>query len=527
MRAKWLILLKVQLTGLLGINKAKHSDDARVKRRTAGGIAAVCIVGFVILFYAALIAVGFCLQGLGKNLPALSVALSSLIVFIFTLFQGRNLLFSAKDYDAVMSLPVSHGEIILSRLLCAYLSNLAFALAIALPVHVVYFVFEGFSPGVFGTALLASLLSPVLPLTLGAALSVLAAGLTARMKHRNLLQTLLAVAFFVAAMVASFSFSFSANAGENGPDLSAMFGVLVGKMYPPALLVDKTVSGDAVWGIFAFAGISLAAGALFVAIVSLFFAKINTALLSRASRAGYRTKDVRASSAFSALVKKEFKRLVSGPAYLLNGCCGILILLLFAAVLPFVNLQSAFDIPAEEYAEVLAVFANMGAGLSVMLIAMSCPSASALSLEGSSRAQMLSMPLSARSILLSKCVPTFCIDCAGGLLFALSFGFKMQAGAANWAALLLTPPVFAAFIALAGIWLNVKFPKYDWTTETQAVKSSVPVFVTVFGGMVFGMAVMALAAFFGALPALVACALAAALCVPLFLSLKRADLRMN
>ena len=71
MRAKWLILLKVQLTGLLGINKAKHSDDARVKRRTAGGIAAVCIVGFVILFYAALIAVGFCLQGLGKNLPAL------------------------------------------------------------------------------------------------------------------------------------------------------------------------------------------------------------------------------------------------------------------------------------------------------------------------------------------------------------------------------------------------------------------------------------------------------------------------
>ena len=303
MRAKWLILLKVQLTGLLGINKAKHSDDARVKRRTAGGIAAVCIVGFVILFYAALIAVGFCLQGLGKNLPALSVALSSLIVFIFTLFQGRNLLFSAKDYDAVMSLPVSHGEIILSRLLCAYLSNLAFALAIALPVHVVYFVFEGFSPGVFGTALLASLLSPVLPLTLGAALSVLAAGLTARMKHRNLLQTLLAVAFFVAAMVASFSFSFSANAGENGPDLSAMFGVLVGKMYPPALLVDKTVSGDAVWGIFAFAGISLAAGALFVAIVSLFFAKINTALLSRASRAGYRTKDVRASSAFSALVR--------------------------------------------------------------------------------------------------------------------------------------------------------------------------------------------------------------------------------
>ena len=53
-----------------------------------------------------MIAVGFCAQGLGKNLPALVVALSSVIIFAFTLFQGSSILFATKDHDTVMSLPI-------------------------------------------------------------------------------------------------------------------------------------------------------------------------------------------------------------------------------------------------------------------------------------------------------------------------------------------------------------------------------------------------------------------------------------
>ena len=258
MHAKWPLLLKIQLMGLTGINRAKNSGDAKEKRKTAGGIVALAVVGAGILFYAAMIAVGFCAQGLGKNLPALVVALASVIIFAFTLFQGSSILFATKDHDTVMSLPIPRWQVVLARMLCSYVVNLAFALAVAVPVTVVYFIFDGFSLGAFGTILLSVLTTPLLPLAVSAALSTLIAALTARMRFKNLLQSILGIALFVGVMIASFSFSFSASANGEA-DMSALFAMLDGKIYPPALLVDMTLSG-AVWGVFAFAGISLRRG---------------------------------------------------------------------------------------------------------------------------------------------------------------------------------------------------------------------------------------------------------------------------
>ena len=359
MHAKWPLLLKIQLMGLTGINRAKNSGDAKEKRRTAGGIVALAVVGAVILFYAAALAVGFCQQGLGKNLPALVVALASVIIFAFTLFQGSSILFATKDHDTVMSLPIPRWQVVLARMLCSYVVNLAFALAVAVPVTVVYFIFDGFSLGAFGTILLSVLTTPLLPLAVSAALSTLIAALTARMRFKNLLQSVLGIALFVGVMIASFSFSFNASA-DGEADMAALFGMLVGKIYPPALLVDMTLSG-AVWGVFAFAGISLAAAALFVIVVACFYEKINTALLSRGARAGYKAKDVKSSSAFGALAKKELKRLFSHSGYLLNGVCGALLLLIFGVALAFIDLQTVFEIPAEDFAAFKSILASMGA----------------------------------------------------------------------------------------------------------------------------------------------------------------------
>lgn len=521
MRAKWPLLLKIQLMGLTGINRAKKSNDPKEKRKTAGGIVAIVAVGAVVLFYAGLIAVGFCEQGLGKNLPALIVALASVIIFAFTLFQGCSILFATKDYDTVMSLPVPRWEIVLARLVCAYLVNLAFALAVAVPVTAVYFIYGAFSFGALGTILLSVLTVPLLPIAVASALSTLVTALTVRLRFKNLLQSVLAIALFAGIMVASFSFSFSS--GTEQPDLSALFGVLVGKIYPPALLVDMTLSGT-VWGVFAFAGISFAAAALFVACVSGFYTKINTALLSRAARAGYREKDIKSSSAFAALVKREFKRLVSHSAYLLNGTSGTLLMLIFGIAILFVDVGAFMNIPAEELGEVMHMLAPMGAGLMMLFIGMSCPAASALSLEGNSRGQLFSMPVSARQILLAKAVPTFLIDCGAGLVFAVIFGIRFTADPIVWTSLFATAFIYSAFTALLGIYLNYKLPKYDWTNETQAIKSGIPVMILVLGNMVVGIAAITVSVFTGPWVALGINALCAAACAWLYAALGRCRL---
>ena len=126
---------------------------------------------------------------------------------------------------------------------------------------------------------------------------------------------------------------------------------------------------------------------------------------------------------------------------------------------------------------------------------MSCPSASALSMEGKSRGILFSMPVSARTIFFAKALPTFVLNFAGGALVSIVFCAKIGAAWDGWLALLGTCLVFSAFTAIGGIWLNYKNPKYEWTTEQEVVKNSMPVLLAVLGSFVLGFAVMFLSVF--------------------------------
>lgn len=522
MPAKWKLLLKVQLIGLLNINKARKSDDPKEKRKTTGAIILLSFVGLIFLFYVVLMALAFCSQGLGDKLPAMIVSLSSLIVFIFTLFQGGAMLFGTKDYDIVAALPVSKRAVVFSRVLCSYLVNLAFVLLIALPATVVQFIYGGFFLWKLGAIALGVLVCPILPIAVGASLSAALSALTAGMRYKSLIQSLLMVLLFVGIMILSFSFSFSANS-ETGADMGALYTMLVRKIYLPAIFVQMTLEEGIVWGIFVFTAISLAAGILFVLCISVFYEKINTALRNRGARRAYKSKDIRETSAFSALVKKEFKRLFSSPAYLLNGITGSILLVIAAVALLFFDLND-LGIPTEQVQEISRTFGYIGVGAMALFIGMSCPSAAALSLEGSSRGLLFAMPVSAKNILLSKAMPTFVINCVCGLLFSVLFCIKMRADAVLFILAFATALIFSVFTALGGIFLNYKFPKYDWTNETQAVKNSVPLIIVVFSSMIVGIAAAVLAAFYGVWPILALDLIALALSIAIFCSLKNAKL---
>lgn len=515
MRAKWALLFKIQWMGLTGINKARHAGG-RTGRRLAITAAAVGLVAAMLIFLVAMLALSFCRAGLGGMLPAFSVAAASLAVFVFSLLRGPSLLFAAKDLDFTLALPVTRRAVVAARLLCSYAVNALFTLIVALPAAVVYFVCEGFSWTVLGTLALALPCAPLLPLAVAAALGTGVAALSARLKHKNLLQSVLGIALFFGAMAASFAFSFGANA-----DTGALYNALV-KFYPPALLVAKTANEGAAWGVFAFAGASLAAAALFVWAAGACFTQIASALAARAAGTGYKRGDVRASSAFAALVKREFKRLFSSSAYLLNAAAGVLLLLLGAVALLFFDIGAmAGELPVPQRGGAGDLFACMGAGVMAVMQCMSCPSASALSLEGKSRGLLFSLPVSAGQILLAKAVPTFALDAGAGLLFAASLCRSCGAGAAVWALCMAGAVLFAAMAAAGGIFLNAKFPKYDWKQEVQVVKNSLPVTVTVFAGMAFGIGVAVLTVFAGVWALAAACAVSLLLCALALAALPR------
>ena len=492
MKSKWLLLTKIQLLGLFGINKVRKSDDPSVKRKAAGGLAVFALVGLLLIFYIVLIAVEFCRQGIGALLPAASIAITSLITLLFTLLQGCSALFAMKDYDLVMSLPVTKREVLASRLLCAYVSNLVFAAGVTLPCLVVLFVFEGFSFPVLAVTLAGMIFAPILPMAVSITISALLTALTARFKYKNILQSVLGIAAFVGIMIASFSVSFNANA-EQGIDMNAMYALFVENIYPPALLIQMTLSGQ-VWPIFAFIGGSALIGTGFILLLSVCYEKVHDALTAKGARSAYHSKDVRSTSAFSALIRKEFARLFSCPAYLLNGLSGTLLLLIAGVALCFVDARPVLEALPSSLADNLVY---MGLGIALFCIGTGCPSASALSLEGSHRDQLFVLPVSARLILLAKAFPTFLINAVAGIPVAAVFCWKVNAPVLGWILLPVSILFISSFIAVFGIFLNLKFPKYDWTTETQAIKQSIPVMIAVFGSMALGFAVVFGAAYLG------------------------------
>ena len=467
MRAKWMLLTKIQLMGLLGLNRARNTSDARVRRRAVGGAVAFAVVSLLLIAYVTLFAVVFCGLGLTQAVPAAAIALTAIITFFFSLLQGGSILFALKDYDAVMSLPVSKRAVIGSRLLVSYLVNLLFCL---------------------------TLCAPLLPVVVATAIGTLLTALMAGLRIKGLLQGLFGVLFFAAIMVLSFAFSFSMQSPDAAGNMAAAVDALARYVYPPAQWISMTLSGEAVWGIFAFVGVSVAAAALFVLAVSPFYSKINAALLNRGARVAYKAGDVKSASAFASLLGKEFRRLFTSSVYLLNGISGVLLLVLGGVALLFVDVQAFIDLlraEAETEAPYLVEFFEqnlpyMAAGLVVFFIGMSCPAASALSLEGSSRGLLMSRPVSARTSLLAKAMPTFRLDGAASLFFSAVVCAKVGAGASGWAALLSTAVIFSAFTALCGIFLNYKLPKYDWKAEANVVKSSAPVTILVLGAMVVG-----------------------------------------
>ena len=496
MKAKWLLLTKIHLLGMFDFNKMRKGKDPRLMKRTIGGGLLFVLVLALLLFYAVSIAMSFAEGGFIEKVPGFSVALASFFILLFSFFQGGARLFATKDFDQLMAMPLKKSDLVISRLIAIYLPDLAFALGVIAPMLIVYFVHVGFSAVTLLLMVMVTLLTPVIPLFIGCVLSTLFAALTAGFRYKGLLESALSLILVAAIVAGSFLFSFS-SASDTDPSQSlyAMYDMIIGRIYLPALLVDITISGEQIWGVFAFAGISLAACALFVALFARFFFTINALLRRQSAGRAYRRGDVRASTPFRTLVGKEFRRLVSCSSYLVNGICGAVMLVLFSVGL--IVFAEVFRAQGIEIGDLVQNLNYIVLGAALFCYGTTCPAASALSLEGSSRSALFSMPVSANKILLAKALPTFLINAISGLVFAVCAGIGLRMGALDWIFAILSVPLFSAFVALSGILLNYKMPNYDWKTEIQVVKNSIPVLIETFGVMALSCAICILCYFFG------------------------------
>ncbi|MEG0683005.1 MAG: hypothetical protein RR434_05725 [Raoultibacter sp.] len=522
------LLLKIQLLGFFGINKVLHSKGAAEKRKMVlFAVGSLAVFGFVVA-YSCMTAAVFVQVGLVDQLPIVVVFAGSLAGVVVTFLKANGMMFNFKDYDMVMSLPVSVSVVVVSRIAALYVVNLLFGCIIMVPSFVAFAAATGAGVSTWVAMAYVVVAAPLLPMALTLVVAAIVAAIASRFRYANLVTIVLSVAVVLGIFALGLAMpegSVSGNKLENLANLGGMLSGSIGGIYPPALWAAQgIVVGDG--GAFVlFLSASLLSLTLFVLVFARFFPRINSALAAGSVHTAYsfetpagKRASARGGHPGGALFKKELRRLTSTPVYLLNSCIGVVLLVIAALATCFFDINKLLEaalvgIPPEVLPPIHALIPWICA----LFIGLSSTTAASVSLEGGSRWLMCSAPVAPRVVLGAKLAVNVCITCGATLVAGALLTFATKASFEQAIALFVVPASMGMFVAALGLAVDARFPKYDWTSEYQAAKQSVAVLVTIFCGMAIAVAGMFATVVFSAQATGIALGISAALLGAAFL----------
>ncbi|GHT57159.1 hypothetical protein FACS1894109_08450 [Spirochaetia bacterium] len=475
-----LLLLKIQALGFFGINRLFHEKKAKVK--TFFIALGLLLLGLVFVSYSVMIAIGCAALGMAGAVPSLMLLLCTMISFFAFITQSSGVLFGFRDYELLMSLPIKKNVIVVSRLCSLYVLEFIFSLVFLLPALVVYGIIEGATVLVWVMIFLSPLIVPLLPMTAAFIIAAALALVSRHFRHRNIVTVILSVSFVIAVMV--WSFSLSASSSEEMISLITNLEGRIFRFYPVAVLYDKAIAGGSGIHFFWFALLSCLPLALFTLILAKSYGRINSALSAGKGRGVYHLSDAAGGKhihgSFYALYVRELRRFASSPVYMLNAGIGAVLLITAAISFLFTDMsaiEASFGLPwfLSRTSFALPFFPAIFA-------AMTTSTSASISLEGKTRWLISSLPVKTGRIFAAKIALNLTIMVPAILIAAPLFARALFLAGMSLAFVFITPLVYAILTAVLGLAINLRFPKYDWTTEQQAVKQSASVILTMLAG---------------------------------------------
>ena len=477
------ILLKKQFTEIF---RAYFYDAKKNKARSKAAVTGY-IVLFVFLMVGILggmftyLSIALCkplsAAGLGWLYFAIMGIISILLGAFGSVFNTYSGLYLAKDNDLLLSMPIPVGTIMVSRLLGVYLMGLMYSGVVLIPAAAVYIITASHSlPAVIGCILLVLLIS-VFVLTLSSALGWVVAKISLKLKNKSFITVIVSLLFFGAYYFVSFK---AQDIISNLIMNAAKYGDRIKGSAYPIYLFGRVGTGDFA-AMLIVAAVVLLLFALMWALISRSFLKIATAT-GKTAKKKYRETVARKKSVQSALLHKEFTRFTSSPNYMLNCGLGILLLPVLGVVL-LIKGNTLMPVMNELFGKnsgsaVILLFTAVCAAVSMN--DMATPS---ISLEGKSLWLAQSLPINPFDVLTAKLnmqliltgVPViFCMLCAAFMFTPLQFVTAFVS--------VLT---FVLLLALFDLFIGLKMPNLNWTSEITPIKQSGGIMIAMFGGFIY------------------------------------------
>ena len=231
-----------------------------------------------------------------------------------------------------------------------------------------------------------------------------------------------------------------------------------------------------------FMGVIAALFALVYLVLSRGFIKLATTNKGTA-KVKYKEQAVKAGNADSALLKKELKRFLSSPNYIMN--CGLgIIFMLIAAVALIINRSTIAVYLPVLYEGVESMIPLLITAALCMIVSMNDISAPSVSLEGKNLWLVQVLPVSGWQVLKAKLKLHLLLTLPPAAVLTISALIVFQPDVEYMILIPLTVVAFIVTMALFGLFMNLKAPNLNWTNEAVPIKQSLSVTAALFGGWV-------------------------------------------
>lgn len=479
---KILSLLKASLSQDMNMFQYNTVKNSNKLKKVLFPIFLFGIVSVSIGAYAYMLAEPLHKVNLTYVMLSMFLTLVTILTFMSGIYKSQGILFDAKDSDLLFSLPIKRSSILFLRIFKLIIFQYIYNLMFLLPAFVVYIIFEKPGPVFYLVSILMTVLIPLIPTVISSLIGYLVKIISSKFKAKKIIQTILSIIVFLIVYILSLRINdFVANIATQATSINDMLT----KIYYPIGAYVELITNFKFLTLIKLILICLIPLVIFIYIGSKFYFKVvfNSKEISTKSKK-LKDKDFKEKKTpLKALTIKELKRYFSSPVYMFNTCFGLILILIMSCFLfikgetEFKGMLKSMDFNINTTINLLFYTIILFAGMLTSI------TSSSISLEGKTINITKSLPVSEKTILNSKILMALTIELPFILISIILFIIKFTPNITYTISLILLGLIVPTLTAIIGLLVNLKYPKLNFSSDTEVVKQSLSSMISIFTGM--------------------------------------------
>ena len=324
------------------------------------------------------------------------------------------------------------------------------------------------------------LATPLIPTLIASIIAFLITNISSRSKNNNLVSIILNIGLVLIYLFISFNIQ---NIIMSLVENSSSIIEVTKKIYIPAYYFVDALKDINILSLLTFLIIFILPTIVFIIMFANNFNKINSKLSESYKSNDYEFKELETSKPVKALFKKDLKRYLSSSIYVMNTSIGMILLLIFSVAIIFVGyhkIATLLEIPI-----VVDMMKIQIIGIIVFCIVMSNTSCVSISIEGKNLWILKCLPIDEMDIFKSKILLNIFLTIPISLISFLVIGIKLSFELKTIILVMIFIVLISIFSAVLGLFINLLYPKLEFTSDVQVVKQGASVIINMISSLLY------------------------------------------